>query len=113
MEILPTTGTQQLKIITRKDASNPVIKLTDKETRTTSTITPAKSLSGSYMVLDGTFTLTEDNLYSYKVELSAEDSEEIYRGLIYCTNQTNLDKYFINQNEYIEEDSFDNEYVIL
>ena len=113
MEILPTTGTQQLKIITRKDASNPVIKLTDKETRTTSTITPSKSLSGSYMVLDGTFTLTEDNLYSYKVELSAEDSEEIYRGLIYCTNQTNLDKYFINQNEYIEEDSFDNEYVIL
>jgi|TARA_B110000858_G_scaffold32755_1_gene36355 hypothetical protein len=113
MEILPTTGTQQLKIITRKDASNPVIKLTDKETRTTSTITPTKSLSGSYMVLDGTFTLTEDNLYSYKVELSAEDSEEIYRGLIYCTNQTNLDKYFINQNEYIEEDSFDNEYVIL
>ena len=113
MEILPTTGTQQLKIITRKDASNPVIKLTDKETRTTSTITPTKSLSGSYMVLDGTFTLTEDNLYSYKVELSAENSEEIYRGLIYCTNQTNLDKYFINQNEYIEEDSFDNEYVIL
>lgn len=113
MEILPTTGTQQLKIITRKDASNPVIKLTDKETRTTSTITPTKSLSGSYMVLDGTFTLTEDNLYSYKVELSAGDSEEIYRGLIYCTNQTNLDKYFINQNEYIEEDSFDNEYVIL
>tara|TARA_R110000851_G_scaffold25939_1_gene74128 strand:+ start:939 stop:1280 length:342 start_codon:yes stop_codon:yes gene_type:complete len=113
MEILPTTGTQQLKIITRKDASNPVIKLTDKETRTTSTITPSKSLSGSYMVLDGTFTLTEDNLYSYKVELSSENSEEIYRGLIYCTNQTNLDKYFINQNEYIEEDSFDNEYVIL
>ena len=113
MEILPTTGTQQLKIITRKDASNPVIKLTDKETRTTSTITPTKSLSGSYMVLDGTFALTEDNLYSYKVELSSDNSEEIYRGLIYCTNQTNLDKYFINQNEYIEEDSFDNEYVIL
>ena len=113
MDILPTTGTQELKIIPRKDASAPVIKLTDKATRKTVTVTPSKSDDGDYMVLNGEFSLVEDNLYTYKVELSSEDNEEIYRGLIYCSNQDALDKYFINKDEYIEEDSFDNEFVII
>jgi hypothetical protein len=64
-------------------------------------------------VLNGEFALVEDNLYTYRVQLSGEDSEEIYRGLIYCSNQVSLDKYFINENTYIEEDSFDNEFVII
>lgn len=113
MDILPTSGTQELKIIPRKDAAAPVIKLTDKATRKTTTITPTKTDEGDYMVLTGTFSLVEDNLYTYKVELSASDDEEIYRGLIYCSDQTSLDKYFINQDEYVEETSFDNEFVIL
>jgi hypothetical protein len=69
MDILPTSGTQELKIIPRKDADSPVIKLTDKSTRTTATITPTKTNDGDYMVLNGTFTLTEDNLYTYKVAI--------------------------------------------
>lgn len=113
MDILPTSGLQQLKIIPRKDATAPVIKLTDKATRKTATVTPTKTDEGDYMVLTGTFNLVEDSLYTYKVQLSSSDDEEIYRGLIYCTNQTSLDKYFINNNEYIEEDSFDNEFVII
>ena len=113
MDILPTTGTQELKIIPRKDAESPVIRITDKATRTKSTITPTKSDDGDYMVLNGDFSLTEDSLYTYRVELSISDNEEIYRGLIYCSNQTSLDKYFINKDEYIEESSFDNEYVII
>lgn len=113
MDILPTSGTQELKIIPRKDAAAPVIKLTDKSTRKTTTVTPSKSVDGDYMVLTGTFSLTEDNLYSYRVQLSSEDDEEIYRGLIYCTDQTSLDKYFINEDEYTEETSFDNEFVII
>jgi len=113
MDILPTSGTQELKIIPRKDADSPVIKLTDKATRTTATVTPTKSVDGDYMVLNGDFTLTEDNLYTYRVEVSASDDEEIYRGLIYCSDQASLDKYFINKDEYTEEDSFDNEYIFI
>lgn len=113
MDILPTSGTQELKIIPRKDASSPVIKLTDKATRTTATITPTKSVDGDYMVLNGTFSLVEDNLYTYRVQVSAEDDEEIYRGLIYCSDQESLDKYFINKDEYTEETSFDNEYIFV
>ena len=42
MDILPTSVTQELKIIPRKDADSPVIKLTDKATRTTATVIPTK-----------------------------------------------------------------------
>ncbi len=113
MDILTTSSPQELKIIPRKDSASPVIKLTNKMTNTTATVTPSKSDDGNYMVLSGTFNIAEDNLYSYKVEMGGEDDEVIYRGLIYCTNQTNLDKYFINKDEYTEETSFDNEFVIL
>lgn len=113
MNILPTTGSQVLKIIPRKDASDPVIKLTNKDTNKTVTVTPVKSDEGQYMVLTGTFTLTVDTLYRYSVEVSDSDDEEIYRGLIFATNQSNLEKYFVNENIYTEEDSYDNEFIIL
>jgi len=113
MDILTTTSPQELKIIPRKDSANPVIKLTNKATRTTATITPSKSTDGGYMVLSGNFDIEEDNLYSYKVQVSSGNDEIIYRGLIYCTNQTTLDKYFINKDEYTEETSLDNEYIFI
>ena len=113
MNILPTTGSQVLKIVPRKDTSNPVIKLTNKDTNKTVTVTPTKTTEGQYMVLTGTFTLTEDTIYRYSVELSSSNTEEIYRGLIYCTNQNDVEKYFVNNSQYVEETSFDNEFIIL
>lgn len=113
MNILPTTGSQVLKIVPRKDTSNPVIKLTNKDTNKTVTVTPTKTDEGQYMVLTGTFTLTEDTLYRYVVELSSSNTEEIYRGLIFATNQSNLEKYFVSNNLYTEEDSYDNEFVFI
>lgn len=113
MEILPTSGDQILKIIPREDAESPVIKLTNKDTRKTVTVTPTKTTEQDYMVLNGTFTLAEDTIYRYVVEKSSEDTTEIYRGLIYATDQTDLEKYYVNQDEYTEEDSFDNEFIII
>jgi hypothetical protein len=113
MEILPTSGDQILKIIPREDADAPVIKLTNKDTRNTVTVTPAKTTEQDYMVLNGTFSLTEDTIYRYVVEKSSEDTTEIYRGLIYATDQTDLEKYYVNQDQYTEEDSFDNEFIII
>ncbi len=113
MNILPVTGSQVLKIVPRKDASNPVIKLTNKDTNKTVTVTPTKTTEGQYMVLTGTFTLTADTLYRYKVELSDSNDEEIYRGMIFATSQSDLGKYFVNESQYVEEASFDNEFIIL
>lgn len=113
MEILPLTGTQKLTIIPREDADAPVIKITDKSTRKTVTVTPSKTTENDYMVLEATFTLTNDTLYRYVVEKASDDTTEIYRGLIYATDQTDLEKYFISKDDYTEEDSYDNEFIIL
>jgi CMP-N-acetylneuraminic acid synthetase len=41
----------------------------------------------------------------------------IYKDKVFCTdqtiNQTNNDYYSINKDEYVQEDSFDNDYIIL
>lgn len=113
MEILPLTGTQKLTIIPREDADNPVIKITDKTTRTTSTVTPTKTTEKDYMVLEATFDLKEDTLYRYVVEKAVDDPTELYRGLLYATDQEDLEKFFVSKDEYTEEESFDNEFIIL
>lgn len=113
MEILPTTGEQILKIIPRKDASDVIIVLTNKDTRVTTTITPTKTTEQDYMVLTGTFNLAEDTLYRYVVKINDDDQEEIHRGLIYASNQEDIEKYFVNKDLYTEEDTFDNEFVII
>lgn len=111
MEILTTsTSNQSLTIVPRADASSPTLSLTDKSTRTTSTVSVSKTSQGDYMVLTGAFSLKEGNQYTFRVK---DGSTEIYRGLIFCTDQSNLDKYFANSGEYVEENSYDNDFVII
>lgn len=113
MEILTSSGDQILKIIPRQDAEAPVVKLTNKDTRVTTTVTPTKTTEQDYMVLTADYGLSEDTLYRYVVEMASDDETEIYRGLIYCTDQEDLEKYFVNNEQYVEEESFDNEFIIL
>ena len=111
MHILTTsTDSQSLKIVPRKDVSAPTLSLTDKTKRTTSTVSVTKSNDGDYMVLSGSFSLKEGSQYSFRVK---DGSTEIYRGIIFCTDQTALDKYFINKDEYVTQNDYDNDFVIL
>jgi len=111
MEILTTATTvQSLKIVTRKDVVLPTLTLTDKSTRTSSDIIVTKTTSGDYMVLSAAFNLKEGTQYSYRVK---DGLEELYRGLIFCTDQSNLDNYFVNKNEYVSEDTYNNDFVII
>ena len=111
MEILTTSATSQsLKIVTRKDAVSPTMTLTDKSTRTSSDITVTKTTEGDYMVLSAAFNLKEGNQYSFRVK---DGLEELYRGLIFCTDQPSLDKYFINKDEYVSEGTYNNDFVII
>ena len=36
-----------------------------------------------------------------------------YKGRLFCTAQTEYDKYTVNENVYTEEESYDNEFVII
>jgi predicted small secreted protein len=111
MEILTTSSSSQsIKIAPRKDAASPTLTLKNKSTRKTSTVSVAKTTEGEFMKLTGTFSLKEGEQYSFTVK---DGSDIIYRGLIFCTDQTELDKYFINKDEYVSEDSYDNDFVFI
>ena len=111
MEILTTSASSQsLKIVPRKDAASPTITLTDKSTRTSSTITATKTTEGDYMVLSAAFNLKEGTQYSFRVK---DGLEEIYRGLIFCTDQANLDNYSVNKDEYVSQGTYNNDFVII
>ena len=111
MEILTTsTASQSIRIIPRADATTPTLSLTDKSTRKTIAVAVTKTTDKDFMVLAGLFSLIEGNQYSFVVK---DGTNEIYRGMIFCTDQTDLDEYFVNQGEYTSEDSYDNEFVII
>jgi hypothetical protein len=111
MHILTTsTESQSIKIVPRKDATSPTLSLTDKTKRTTSTVSVSKTDDGDLMVLSGSFSLKEGSQYSFKVK---DGSDELYKGIIFCTDQTDFDNYFINKDEYVTQDSYDNDFVIL
>ena len=111
MHLLTTSvAAQQLKIVPRQDASSVTLELTDKTQFTTSTVSVSKTSSEPFMILSGSFSLVENRSYSFEVK---DGSEVIYRGLIFCTDQTDGEKFFVQDEDYTSETSYDNEYVIL
>ena len=75
-------------------------------------------LSGSegqtYLEITNKFDLTESNYYTFTISDSAG---ELYKGVIFCTDQTvdqdTNDYYSVNDNEYVSDASYDNDYIIL
>lgn len=63
-----------------------------------------------FSTVTSVFYLKEGTFYTIK--LSDVDGE-LYEGMIFCTDQTDYDKYDPNKNDYIMESTYDNEYVIL
>lgn len=86
------------------------IYLTDENTNTTATISPTVTELDGYMSLAYTYNVKEATFYVMKVELG---SEVIYRGRVYCTSQTDLKQYTVNENEYVTQNSYDNEFIVL
>ena len=62
-----------------------------------------------YNRYNAVFTLTQDAIYNLTIK---SGSDVIFKDKIYCTNQTNLPAYTVNQNEYIYNDT-DNEFITL
>lgn len=106
------TDNQLLQIVPRSYTTGNVVVMVTNETTNTSqqeTITPV--LSGNFMQITGTFTFAESIFYYFVV---SQGSNEIYRGKIYCTDQTDLEKYTTNQGQYeIYEKANANEYITI
>ena len=111
MKILTTTATQSIKFIPRELVSAVTLTLTNKNTRTSSTVSVSVVNSNGYMSLTGSFSLIENTNYS--MEVTKASGDVIYRDTIFCTNQTDLDKFDVHKNDYVTEDTFDNEFIVL
>ena len=111
MKILTTTSIQTIKFIPRELVSSVILTLTNKNTRTSFTVSVGVSNSNGYMSLTGSFSLIENTNYS--MEVTKASGDVIYRDTIFCTNQTDFDKFDVHKNDYVTEDTFDNEFIVL
>ena len=101
-----------LEFIGRKDASNVIVVITDKDTKTSSEeVINVISNQGVYgFTIDKEF--KEGSRYSLTV-LDQLDNSIIYRDMILCTDEVEYDKYDIQTGDYVFNDTPDNDYVIL
>lgn len=70
----------------------------------------ATSQGEIFLLITNIYELKEGDYYTLKV---IDDNGEIYRGMIFCTDQTDYNKYNPNKDKYTKEDSFDDSYIIL
>jgi len=111
MVILTTsTSSQTFKIIPRSAPSSVTFNLTDKSKRTTSAVSVSVSNSNGYMTVTGSFSLVEGRFYSFAIKNGAVI---IYRGSIFCTDQTNFNTFDVHSGEYTTENTYDNDFVII
>jgi hypothetical protein len=86
------------------------VYLTNEDTNTTATISPTVTESNGYMSLAYVYTVSEGTFYTIKVTLG---STVIYRGRVFCTTQTDLKQYTVNENQYVTENTYSNEFIVL
>jgi len=111
MNILTTSASSQnLVIIPRSFPASVVVKLTNESTNTTQQQTITPTSSNGYMTIAAAWVLEEANFYLLEV---FSGSNLIYRGRVFCTNQTNFEKYTVNSGVYAQETAGDNTFVII
>lgn len=116
MKLIQTNGNKTFKIIPREfTVGTLTIKLTSESTNTPITITSTSTINGNYLEFAAVFgTLIEGQFYILEVSNS---TQIIYKDKVFCTdqvvNQMNNDYYNINKNEFTNEESYDNEYIII
>lgn len=108
MHIVSTTSST-ITFAPRLVETNVSVKITDEETNTSATESLTATESGNFLVIEPSYTFKEGRYYNIKVT----GSNEIYRGKVYCTNQTDLEKFSVNNGEftYYEDTDNDNQYI--
>lgn len=114
MNILKTTtDAQTLKFIPRAYTEVVNVSITDRNTKEVTTfITSATTDSSGYEMFDYSFNLVEGRFYTYEIISTAVVGEVVHRGQIFCTDQTDYDKYEMAKDEYITSDDKDDTIIL-
>ena len=111
MHILQVSASSQsIVIVPRSFPSSVTLQLIDESKNTTTTPLVSVASADGFMTLTGTFSLVNGRYYGLKV---LDGSTLIYRDRVFVTSQTEYDKFTVNQNVYTEEQSYDNEFILL
>jgi hypothetical protein len=110
MVILTTSGSAQtFEFTPRSDAYNTMI-VTNEATNVPVTVTISSSaISTYYHTITATFSLLEGNYYTIILK---QNSTVVWKGRMYCTDQTTLPQYTVNSGVYTSQSST-NQYIIL
>jgi hypothetical protein len=110
MKILTTsTGDQTFKVIPRSYPASITLKLRDDSTNTETTYTITPTTDKGKMVITQAFSLEEGRYYDLTI---LDGSDIIYKDKVFCTDQT-ISSYSVNNNEYTQESSYDNDYIVI
>lgn len=106
---------QDIKIKPRKTALSGacVVEITGKSERTTFEYTVSHSHDSSTNTTTLSFAFPNLIAESYYSFLVKDNDDTIYKGMIYVTDQTDFDKYEVGKGDYIVEDTFDNDFIII
>lgn len=116
MKLITTSGNKTFKIIPREFTVGTLnLKLTSESTNKSILVNTTSEIDGNYISFDAVFgTLTESDFYILEVSYL---NNIIYKDRVFCTdqaiNQNSDDYYSVNKNQYISEESSDNEFIIL
>jgi hypothetical protein len=119
MHIIKPIQSQQIKFIMRTDGVPPNFKIID-ESRNKDITSDVQTATGGYADGITTFNMTfkadklpvEGRFYTF-TGYNASTGALLYMGRLFCTSQTEYDKYTVNQNVYTEEESYNNEFILL
>ena len=97
-----TSEATDIKIIPRANAQNVVVYIHNEATKSVSTYNCIPTYISNYMVLNAIFLFDENQSYVMEVY---DGSSLIYRDKMFCTSQTDLAKYDINNERFVEAPS--------
>ena len=121
MKVLTTSSSSQnIKIIPREFISSGTLKVRDESTNKSYTYSISATTVGNYISIDNVYThsgnsiLKEGRFYNLTLE---SGSNVIYRDRMFVTDQTlnqaTNNYYDMNDGDYVTENSFDNDYIIV
>lgn len=118
MKLISTSGNKTFYVIPRKyNTGDLTVKLRNETTNISIEVASTPIVEGNYLKFDAVFgSLIENNFYNLEL-IASNGGDIVYKDKIFCTNQTinqsNNDYYDINKDQYITEDSYNNDYVII
>jgi len=85
------------------------VTIRNEQTRTEESKAITGTLSGNFVQFDLDFICAEGEYFTFKLK---DGDNILYYGMIFCTDQTDPDKYMINNGQYVQTNS-NNEYAFL